>query len=520
MSMSASTLINKKISRNSTSNTDYDGGAAKPNGLCLYHRAKDGSQDATYEIVGVMDFEYNKNKGYYKSDETQNQTVAELVYSIYKAYEERHVGYDGGSKNSVYAAFFKAVANGTISPPSSFTKSNGAANQRFSDHSYSISDEAQEYGETIKKYKKLKKNDSNNVNVNASGNYYILGPFNIDYDGAKISEIIIKGGNKTISASKQWSTSTSGSWSSDLKKLPKKQNFYIRIQTDATYATYSITFKQEKISFYNARLILLHGKANGDQQTGIFAATKEDVTNSISYTASYSKTLYIEKKDDKGTIRQGAMFKLYTSSGWITGSEGSYSYTTYSKAQEYKGNTPINGLPPRLYIIYETTPPTGLKLEDQPNYDASNKRAKCGQINLKTSNQERVTFTVTNVTDGKKGSITINKVDAKDPDIGLKAQFEVVSSKGEVVATVWSTGGSVTVSNLPIGVTYTIREITPPTGYRGAGGSKNVTLTKSKPNNSVTFENIKESTTDENSSIRVRKIDADGSRKRNSRCTI
>lgn len=385
-------LLWKVLYRNNTSNTDYDGAAAKPNGLCLYHRKADGSTDSYYDIVNVFDFRYRADSnGVYhyciKKDSDNNdnyafkgKTAGKLVYSMWNTYNKKTTGYAGPAKNSTYASFFAAVDDGTIVPSNSFLKSGNTPNKKFNDELFSISQEATEHANKTEGYVKLTKVNTT-PELNVSGNNYIFGPFNIKYANKGIESITIKGNSTTtLNNSISWSTDKIH-WNNN-KKLPNNQKFYLKVSsaTNLAYNSYSVTFKQQELEFYKARLVLLHGRSNEDQQTGVFAVVSDKVQGEVSYTVNRNVSMTIVKKDTSSNKKlNGAVFKIRTGIKddthfyWLgKNSDGTYNYeSSFTNAEQFvvNGEKTISGLRCKEYRIIEVKPPDGYGLNTQAKYE-------------------------------------------------------------------------------------------------------------------------------------------------------
>ena len=180
-------------------------------------------------------------------------------------------------------------------------------------------------------------------------------------------------------------------------------------------------------------------------------------------------SIEIEKVDSKNSSIKlaGAVFEVYDSEENLKGT-----ITTNSQGKGSLGNLEYGE-----YTLVEKTAPLG--------YVLSSDRIT---INV---NSEGITYkTITNTK--ILGKINILKVDSADEDVKLLgAVFEVKDSEGTVVDTI-TTGenGVGTSKELPYG-SYTVEEVSAPTGYELSEESKNVTIDSNGQTIGLKFKNTK-----------------------------
>ena len=181
-------------------------------------------------------------------------------------------------------------------------------------------------------------------------------------------------------------------------------------------------------------------------------------------------SISIEKVDseDSELKLEGAEFKVINSDGEevgniVTGEDG-------------KGS--LGNLPYGEYTLMETKAPDGYELSGESK-----------DVTINSNGQTiELTFENTKIL----GKINILKVDSADEDIKLiGAVFEIKDSEGTVVDTITTDENGVgTSKELPYG-SYTVTEVTAPSGYELSEESKNVTIDSNGETIELTFENTK-----------------------------
>ena len=180
-------------------------------------------------------------------------------------------------------------------------------------------------------------------------------------------------------------------------------------------------------------------------------------------------SIAIEKVDseDSEIKLKGAEFKVLNSDGEevgniVTGEDG-------------KGS--LGSLPYGEYTVIETKAPDGYELS-------------LDLVVVEVNSKAVVYKTITNTK--ILGKINILKVDSADENIKLPgAVFEVKDSEGTVVDTITTDENGVgTSKELPYG-SYTVAEVSAPSGYELSGESKNVTIDSNGETIELTFENTK-----------------------------
>ncbi|WP_111938165.1 SpaA isopeptide-forming pilin-related protein [Clostridium paraputrificum] len=180
-------------------------------------------------------------------------------------------------------------------------------------------------------------------------------------------------------------------------------------------------------------------------------------------------SIAIEKVDseDSEIKLKGAEFKVLNSDGEevgniVTGEDG-------------KGS--LGSLPYGEYTVIETKAPDGYELS-------------LDLVVVEVNSKAVVYKTITNTK--ILGKINILKVDSADEGVKLPgAVFEVKDSQGTVVDTITTDENGVgTSKELPYG-SYTVAEVSAPSGYELSGESKNVTIDSNGQTIALTFENTK-----------------------------
>ena len=184
-------------------------------------------------------------------------------------------------------------------------------------------------------------------------------------------------------------------------------------------------------------------------------------------------SIAIEKVDseDSEIKLKGAEFKVLNSDGEevgniVTGEDG-------------KGS--LGSLPYGEYTVIETKAPDGYELS-------------LDLVVVEVNSKAVVYKTITNTKILGKilGKINILKVDSADEGVKLPgAVFEVKDSEGTVVDTITTDENGVgTSKELPYG-SYTVAEVSAPSGYELSEESKNVTIDSNGETIELTFENTK-----------------------------
>ena len=195
-------------------------------------------------------------------------------------------------------------------------------------------------------------------------------------------------------------------------------------------------------------------------------------------------SIAIEKVDseDSEIKLKGAEFKVLNSDGEevgniVTGEDG-------------KGS--LGSLPYGEYTVIETKAPDGYELS-------------LDLVVVEVNSKAVVYKTITNTK--ILGKINILKVDSADENIKLPgAVFEVKDSQGTVVDTITTDENGVgTSKELPYG-SYTVAEVSAPSGYELSGESKNVTIDSNGQIIELTFKNSKLL-----GSIAIEKVDSEDS---------
>ena len=172
--------------------------------------------------------------------------------------------------------------------------------------------------------------------------------------------------------------------------------------------------------------------------------------------------------DDEDVKLSGAVFEVKDSQGTVV--------DTITTGENGVGTS--KELPYGSYTVAEVSAPEGYELSEESK-----------NVTIDSNGQTiGLTFENTKIL----GNISILKVDSIDEDVKLSgAVFEVNDSEGTVVDTVTTDENGVgTSKELPYG-SYTVTELTAPTGYELSEESKNVTIDSNGQTIALTFENTK-----------------------------
>ena len=172
--------------------------------------------------------------------------------------------------------------------------------------------------------------------------------------------------------------------------------------------------------------------------------------------------------DDENVKLQGAVFEVKDSEGTVV--------DTITTGENGVGTS--KELPYGSYTVAEISSPTGYELSEE------------SKNVIISSNGEIIELTFENTK--ILGKINILKVDSDDESIKLSgAVFEVKNSEGVVVDTITTDENGVGASKELLYGSYTVTEVTAPTGYELSEESKNVTISSNGETLELTFENIK-----------------------------
>ena len=172
--------------------------------------------------------------------------------------------------------------------------------------------------------------------------------------------------------------------------------------------------------------------------------------------------------DDENVKLQGAVFEVKDSEGTVV--------DTITTGENGVGTS--KELPYGSYTVAEISSPTGYELSEE------------SKNVIISSNEEIIELTFENTK--ILGKINILKVDSDDESIKLSgAVFEVKNSEGVVVDTITTDENGVGASKELLYGSYTVTEVTAPTGYELSEESKNVTISSNGETLELTFENIK-----------------------------
>lgn len=212
-------------------------------------------------------------------------------------------------------------------------------------------------------------------------------------------------------------------------------------------------------------------------------------TSEVVFNFTVKANVLVEKKDSQtGEALKGAVFTCYewNGNGWkdIGNLEWQYKYNQYRKMGLERNSTNQG-----KFKIVETKNPSGYTGSWEKEFTITEE----GAVALK--------YDVTNTR--KKGTITIRKTDAENGAAINGAEFQVAAKNnittaggtvlvkaGTVVDTVTIANGTATTKALELG-TYTVKETAAAPGYVLTGQTQEVTLSDSKTEASVSFQNTK-----------------------------
>ena len=401
MNSKATSLLGKTISMNGSFwSSLYNQG----NLTCFWHKESGYSYAGmNNRIHSVFDIGFDETEGRIKIESIVNTTPRKTKTS-YASSSKTSVGKlaaeasRNGNSFYVQNALYEAIREGTVARESAIANEMQWAASGTKNHaSRSKINEYNNYKKITDVTKGTPEEKEKQATIN-NKLYTIMGPFKISFEGKAISSITVNNAKWSSSSDTDiyWSASESTDkkdWSNKFNEaksgkytLDKKQ-FFIAVETSKLPedGTYTVSIKQEKFEYYNARIAVCVGSRQ--QQTGLYVYdnTPHTVNGEVSWNLKRKglKTLIISKVDEKsGKELNGAGFKIYAelkdgTKGWVSGD--AKSTKTYGKnATEYSAKTEIKNLKYGTYYIYETKAPDNCALSEQTGY----KQASNGSTDL------------------------------------------------------------------------------------------------------------------------------------------
>lgn len=347
----------------------------------------------------------------------------------------------------------------------------------------------------------------NKVQYIDKSDYYLVGPYTINYEGEISSVKVYSSGNTEIS-SKDYEFANERGQSIKIDDY-KNSPIYLKIKNKKYKSisginilvknTAKFTFEVGYTSTEIWEDIGKHYKAQEIHRKKIIS--KEEVTINVGTTneinlpgASIDKvTLRIRKVDatNKSKVLKGAKFKLEDSKGNIVFKDKE---TNNAGEIEYD-------LLPGTYKITETHAPQDYIIDTETK-------------TIKVEEGENNTFEFTN-TPKKTGKLKliIEKIDGNTKEPLKKAVFRILDSKNKAIngGEEYTTGpdGTVTITEgLEAGKTYYIEEVSaPPGGYKLKTESTKVVIPEDATTKTVTIKNYKEEDTLP-LEVKVKKVDS------------
>lgn len=336
-------------------------------GICLYHiqpyHATEKYQILPYNIIDILDFDFDK-KFIFKQNGIQDEnlnlqdklddlaTIADKIYCAQVGQEKDFCSTNYKympKKRELARAVYHSIGNNSIKPSNNnfYTGSSGAYLQTYTTGSFSS-----DYGQIISDFSSVEKMETDSIELHHESNGdTIMGPFKLKFSGKKISSIKISSDKKVWEVNNINNESidyffVGGSCRKDLSGIPSDANIWIKV-SDSLKEFYDgnnlqVTFYQEGITTYKARLMLALTKGGNGQNLGIFAAEQKNYIGECTYDIKKTKAnLTIVKYGNdiaKGNEQAGVNFILSNQSG-------KYAYDGSNGEIEFKEWNDKNGYP-------------------------------------------------------------------------------------------------------------------------------------------------------------------------------
>ncbi|BDZ29709.1 SpaA isopeptide-forming pilin-related protein [Lactiplantibacillus brownii] len=189
-----------------------------------------------------------------------------------------------------------------------------------------------------------------------------------------------------------------------------------------------------------------------------YTSTQTTTDQTATLTNTYQTgTLTLIKTDTTGQKRlAGATFTLTNAAGNVVA----------TVVTDKTGQAVVTGLTQGTYTLRETLAPTGYVVDTTPQ-----------TVTLTNETNYQTTVTVADALE-PTGSVTVIKIDGATQAKLSQAKFELRNAQGQVVRTgVTGANGQLRFSDLAVG-TYTLHEVTAPTGYDLNSASQTVTINR------------------------------------------
>ena len=309
ISVPATDWANKTISAG-----NYKMGYYK-SGVCMYH-SQSNNGNASYKITDVLDFSFDGNgirlsrNGNPINTNEYTGTLAKALYTAYSTgeqYSEKSWGSSSVKEDVIYA-FSQAVQKGGIEATSSFY-----TNIRSDDKGYFDNTKIDNsYGTSAKNYKSVTKNSQDSmVTIQYENGYTMIGPFNISYSGKGIEKVGVYSDQKSLVAGYgegiYYSTyykkidgiaekiaNNDQGWTNQLSTIPSGTEFYILVldqdQGFSKGSNLRVTFYQQEMQYYQAKLVLAQNPKAQGQNMGVFAAEQKTYTGEQTFNITKVQT--------------------------------------------------------------------------------------------------------------------------------------------------------------------------------------------------------------------------------------
>lgn len=444
MNAKAANLLGKELDINGTFWNELEN---QGNLTCFWHKESGYSGlSMNNTIHSVFDIGFDEAKGKIKLESIINSSPRKTKTS-YASSSKTSIGRlaaeTSRNGNSFYVqnALYEAIKEGTaVNESAIINEMDWASKGSKNPAPQSTIDEYNNYKKISDITKGTTEEKEKQVTIK-NKSYTIMGPFKISFAGKGINSITVSSAkwNSSTETEIYWSASASTDekdWSNQFNEaksgkytLDNKQ-FFLAVETSKLPddGNYTVSIKQEKLKYYNARIVVCVGSQQ--QQTGLYVYdnTPHTVEGEVSWTLKRKgfKTLIISKVDEKsGKELTGAGFKIYAelkdgTKGWVSGDAKS-AKTYGTTATEYSAKTKIKNLKYGTYYIYETKAADNCALSEQTGYHQASKGSGdltgdwvfIGTQALESGLGEKITVKVTNK------SLAITEIIKKDKTTGM-----------------------------------------------------------------------------------------------------
>ena len=321
---------------------------------CTWHKQSNSSGADLHKIVNVIDFQFSPGTGYTVKNNGEYETFtwahARLLYVINRINGDytdqpeagnyftpwKNVLYDIIIPNREILGLDKAVYENTKNTETD--RSAGSTDQTLMNEAISGGYQLEGIKDGITKgYTQ----DATKVN---HGNYTVMGPFNINYNGN--NPIVTIETNTGESWGTNWTPNiffseyNNASWNSNddngclsasslhktkYSPLPKNTDFYIYFGQDLSASRMVNVKFDQQFNVFRARLCMLNNNNGDDQQLAMYASMNKPCTSTVTYSVESSvNSLTINKYSTTGEALNSVGFMIFNSAGEAL-------YTTYNR---------------------------------------------------------------------------------------------------------------------------------------------------------------------------------------------